>query len=740
MPVREFEVTTPLGDNDTGPVLLFRRMSVKEELGRMFEIQLDLLSLQGDISLSDLLGKGITVTLHLPAGGERYYHGLVSRFVQEGMMGRFYEYRVILRPWLWFLTRSADCRIFQNMNVPDIIKQIFAAEGFSDFRGSLQNSYNAWEYRVQYRETAFAFVSRLMEHEGIYYFFEHENGKHTLVLCDDPSAHAVTDGYASIPYYPPSPRSPRSEHLWQWEVSQEVQSVKSSLRDYDFKKPALLLESKLISPDQKSLGTGEIYDYPGYYTAPDHGNAYVNVRLQEWSTEFEQASGSGNPRGLSTGTLFSLIDFPREDQNRQYLIVAMDCSMRDNDYETGDLDESPAYICNLRAISNSKTFRSARITPKSVVRGPQTAIVVGPSGDEIYTDEHGRVKVQFFWDRLGKKDENSSCWIRVSQHGWAGDAWGMHFVPRINQEVIVDFLEGDPDQPIIIGSVYHGTNVPPYALPGNKTRSGIKTRSTKEGTPDNFNELRFEDKMGSEEIFFHAERDFVREVENNDYLAVGLDGGKRGLDGKGVGDQTITLFNNQTLTVGKKIDSDAPPDGSQTIEIWKNQTVTIGSGKADSQDGSQTVQIFKNQTLTVGSGKSDCGDGSQTVSVFKDQNVTIGNNMVLKIGDSKAADGSQTIDIWKARTVTLKTGDDSLTVTQGNQKVTISAGASSLEAMQSITLKVGSNSIKIAPDGITIKGTLVTIQAEAAFKAKAPMCDVLADGILTLKGGLLKLN
>jgi type VI secretion system secreted protein VgrG len=371
-------------------------------------------------------------------------------------------------------------------------------------------------------------------------------------------------------------------------------------------------------------------------------------------------------------------------------------------------------------MSNSQTFRPARITPKATVQGPQTAVVVGPSDHEIYTDEYGRVKVQFFWDRLGANDENSSCWIRVGQ-SWAGKTWGMIFIPRIGQEVIVDFLEGDPDQPIITGSVYNADQMPPYPLAASMTQSGLKTHSAKEGTNDNFNELRFEDKKGGEEIFLHAERDFTREVENDDVLTVGLEKGsdgnlKIGVAGKATGNQTVTVFNNQILTVGKKVGSTAPTDGSQTIEIWKNQTLAIGKGEANS------------------------GDGSQMTTIFKDQTITIGNNLSLKIGDAKSADGSQTIEIWKGRTVTLKTGDEKLTVTKGNQTVKISGGTSSLEAMQSITLKVGDNSIKIAPDGITIKGTLVTIQAQAAFKAKAPMCDVLADGILTLKGGLLKLN
>jgi type VI secretion system secreted protein VgrG len=714
---REIEVTTPLGDG----VLLFRRMTVTEELGRMFEIDLELVSQQVDIKLSDLLGQGITVKVELPAGGERYFHGLVSRFVQEGMQRNYFAYRATLRPWLWFLTRTADCKIFQTMTVPDIVKQVFGDQGFSDYDAKLNGQYTQWDYRVQYRETAFDFVSRLMEREGIYYFFKHERGKHTLILCDGPSSHATTSGYETVPYYPPSRRTPRDEHLWQWQHWQEVQPGKTVLTDYDFTRPATSLLAQLNVSRSHAHAKGEIFDYPGAYQKTADGDAYVKVRLDEWSTQYEQSEGHGDARGLSAGALFSMSGFPRDDQNREYLIVASVCSLQSNEYETATAgDAGPDFECRLRAISNAQTFRPPRITPAARVQGPQTAVVVGPSGDEIYTDEYGRIKVQFFWDRVGEKNENSSCWVRVGQ-SWAGKTWGAIFIPRIGQEVIVDFLEGDPDQPIVTGSVYNADQMPPYALAGKMTQSGIKTRSTKQGTNDNFNELRFEDKKGSEEVFFHAERNFTREVENDDVLSVGLeDDGKGklqiGLAGKASGNQTITVFNNQTLTIGKKVGSTAPGDGSQTVEIWKNQSITIGKGG------------------------SDCQDGSQKASIFKDQTVTIGNNMTLNVGDSKAADGSQTINIWKSRTVTLKSGDDSLTVTQGNQTVQIKAGASSLEAMQSILLKVGSNSIKIAPDGITIKGTLIDIQGSLGFKAKGLTADVAADAMLTLKGGIAKIN
>ncbi|HEY2250164.1 MAG TPA: type VI secretion system tip protein VgrG, partial [Planctomycetaceae bacterium] len=591
---REIELTTPLGAD----VLLFYKMTVTEELGRPFAFEMELLSKKGDIALSDVLGQGFTITITLPAGGQRYLHGLVSRFVQDGYRGDYHVYRASLRPWLWFLTRSADCRIFQTMTVPDIVKKIFGDAGFSDYEAQLNGSYTAWDYRVQYRETAFAFVSRLMEHEGIYYFFKHESGKHTLVLCDDPSSHAAVSGYETVPYFPPSKRTPRKEHINEWSVWQEVQPVKTILTDYDFTRPTASLLSQLNISRTHSQATGEIFDYPGTYQQSADGDAYVKVRLNELSTEFEQASGKGDARGLSAGALFSLSGYPRDDQNGEYLIVATRCELLDNAYETEKKsDEGLTYTCQLRAISSQQTFHTARTTPKSIVRGPQTAVVVGPSGQEIYTDQYGRIKVQFFWDRVGTNDENSSCWVRLGT-SWAGNTWGAIFIPRIGQEVIVDFLEGDPDQPIITGSMYNANQMPPYALDANKTQSGFKTRSSQGGTDTNFNELRFEDKKGSEEIFFHAERDFTREAENDDVLSVGLEKGsdgnlKIGVDGKATGNQTITILNNQTLTIGKKVGSTAPADGSQTVEIWKNQTVTIGKGASDCQDGSQTLAIFK---------------------------------------------------------------------------------------------------------------------------------------------------
>ncbi|MCY2962901.1 MAG: type VI secretion system tip protein TssI/VgrG, partial [Planctomycetota bacterium] len=436
-----------------------------------------------------------------------------------------------------------------------------------------------WEYCVQYRETAFQFVSRLMEHEGIYFYFIHEEHKHTLVLCDGIDSHGPVEGQATIFFLPPSENVVRDESVFEWATWREFQPAKAVLRDYYFETPATDLTVTLKSKLSPSQGSQEIFDYPGSFRKSGHGEHFSKIRVETWESQAEQVSLRSDARGLAAGWLFTLADHHRDDQNREYLIVASRYEIethitRSRGAATIDLD----YVSQHRVIPSATPFRPERLTVKPTVHGPQTAVIVGPQGDEIYSDKYGRVKVQFHWDRVGKLDQDSSCWIRVSQT-WAGKKWGAVFLPRIGQEVLVDFLEGDPDQPIITGAVYNADQMPPYALPDNQTKSGLKTHSTKEGTDETYNELRFEDKKGAEEIYFHAERDFLRIVENNDVLKVGL-------EVKDAGDQTIVIHNNQSITIGNK-DS---KDGSQKSVIWKDQSITIG----------------KDQTIKIGFG----GDGS----------------------------------------------------------------------------------------------------------------------------------
>ncbi len=518
---RVFAVNSSLGED----VLVFWRMTANEQLGRLFEFDLELFSEKPDIKLADVLGKNMTIRMELPhQQGTRYFNGFVTQFGFLGVHSvRYAVYRAKLSPWLWFLTRTSDCRIFQNKKVPDIIKEIFREQGFTDFEDKLSGDYREWEYCVQYRETDFNFVSRLMEQEGMYYYFTHENGKHMLVLADGYSSHGKFPRYDEVPYFPPDVHDHRRrDHLFEWFVSQQVQPGAYALNDYDFKAPRKNLRALLKQPKKHAQAEFEMYDYPGEYVEPGDGNTYSKIRLQELLAQHEIAQGRGNAAGLAVGYLFSLSQCPRDEQNREYLITSAVHRLESDEYESvpGLASAGKIYQGEITAIDSQQPYRAPRITPKPVVQGPQTAIVVGPKGEEIYTDQYGRVKCHFHWDRHDKADENSSCWIRVAQ-GWAGKKWGILYLPRIGHEVIVDFLEGDPDQPIITGRVYNGVNMPPYALPDQKTMSTFKSLSSKGG--GGFNEFRFEDKKGEEQVFLHAEKDQHNRVKKDTLEWVGQD-------------------------------------------------------------------------------------------------------------------------------------------------------------------------------------------------------------------------
>jgi len=614
---RSIEVTSPFGDDK----LLLRRMTAKEELGRPFEIHLELLSTDHSLKLADALGRAMTVTVKNDQGKKRYFSGLVGTFTQTGQHGNLAAYRANLVPWLWFLTRTADCRIFQQKTVPDIIKEVFREHGFTDFKDNLNGSYSKQEFCVQYRETDFAFISRLMEREGIYYFFEYSDGKHTLCLADDYAAHGTVSGYEKVPYYPPSNKDRRErEHIFDWSVTQSVQSGVYVLNDYDFERPNADLLAKSQMPRKHPHGKFEVYDYPGEYLVNQDGDRYAQRRIEEKQSEYERSRGAMTATGLSAGSLFQLEGYPRKDQNREYLLIRTVLEVQNNEYEVGAGDSEIVWQCHFEACDSKQPFRSARVTSVPTVQGPQTAVVVGKSGEEIWTDKYGRVKVQFHWDRYGKSDENSSCWVRVAQV-WAGKTWGAIHIPRIGQEVIVEFLDGDPDRPIVTGRVYNADEMPPYKLPDNQTQSGIKSRSTKAGDAKGFNELRFEDKKGEEQIYFHAEKDFQRVVENNDSLQVGFDKADQG-------DQTIEIYNNQEVTIGNSKSN----DGSQKITIWKDATETVKNGDHTLavEKGSRQATIQSDETLTVKNGdlNTEVKAGQATIEAAKSITLKVGQSVV----------------------------------------------------------------------------------------------------------------
>ncbi len=690
------EVTSPDRAFSDGEFVC-RQLTGTEELGRPFEYTLDLLSEDHDFSLEKLLGRSVTTSIELPDGGYRYFNGIVANATHRGAMGRYARYELQLRPWIWFLRHNADSRIFQDMTVPEIIKQVFRDREFSDFNDELTNppkgSYLKREYCAQYRESDFDFVSRLMEHEGIYYYFKHEKSKHSLVLSDSYSAHEALNSCSKIPYFPHESHERVREHIYGWFVSQEVRTGICSLNSFDFVLPTAELEAKSSNPADHPLAKMEVYDYPGTYLKKAEGEPYAQIRREELQWKHKRANGEGNVRGLAVGGLFTLEDHPRQDQNKEHLVVSADFRLVSNEYEMGATEElGEIYNCKFFAMDAKTPFRPERFTPKPVVNGPQTAIVTGPQDAEIHTDEHGRVKVQFHWDREGQNDEKSSCWIRVAQV-WAGKGWGGIFNPRVGQEVIVDFLEGEPDRPLITGRVYNGVQKTPYKLPDDQTKTTIKSHSSSKGTDENFNELRFEDKKDKEEVYFHAEREFNRVVEENDSLKIGMD---KQEDGKG--DRTVDIWNDRTVTLEK---------GNDTLQVKTgNREVTIDKGN-------QSLAILK---------------GDREISVDKgDQKLTI-------------AAGKRTTEIKGDDSLTISQGNYVTKVKMGNHTINVDAGKSSLEAKQSILLKVGQSSVKIDNTGVTIKGLKVSMEGTTKATVKGLMTEVSGDTMLTLKGGVVKIN
>jgi len=683
---RLMEIDTPLGAD----TLLFHGLHAREELGRVSEFQVDLLSQKGDIALDDILGKNVNIRVMTAKNQTRYFNGYVTRFAQRGKLGRYHRYLAVVRPWLWFLSRTADCRIFQNKTVPDILKAVFGDHGAAEFALELSQTYEPWTYCVQYRETDFNFVSRLMEHEGIYYYVRHTDGHNTLVLVDSGSAHSPCPTAETVPFLAPERMvRPDVEHISRWEFGREVQPGVFVHDDYDLERPSVELKTNKSSPRGYSPSDYEIYDYPGCYVKKPEGTRYAEVRLDEYGAQFEVGQASTNHRAITVGYLFTLDGFPRTDQNREYLIASTTYDFEFSAYEGLPKASGAESRCTLTAIPSAQQYRPRRSTPKPFVQGPQTAVVVGPSGDEIHTDKYGRVKVQFHWDRYGKRDENSSCWMRVS-HPWAGKGWGAVSIPRIGQEVIVDFLEGDPDQPIVTGRVYNAECMPPYGLPAGAVVSGIKS-DTHKGS--GYNELSMDDTPGKEKVTIHAQYDMNTTVEH---------------------DQTTTVHNNRTDQID--VDDSETVGNNQTCTVGVDQTITVGSNQSITVGANRSVTVGSNETIAIGAAQSVEIGASQTLAVGAGQTISVGAGHEMTVG------AGEQHTVGAGRETSIGAGD---TLTVGADLM-IGAGGT-------ITITNGASSITLAGGTITIKGATIKVEGSGGV-------NVDAGGNITMKGAQILEN
>ena len=764
---RQISVTTPLSDED----LMFAQMTGFDEISRCFSFELSMLSEDMNIKAEDLLGQPITVRIGKDER-ERFIHGLVAEFSLKDITDGFAHYTANLRPWLWFLSKTSDNRIFQNLSVIEIIEEIFGSYPAAKFEKRLQETYEPREYCVQYCESDLHFVQRLMEHEGIFYFFDYADGEHTLVLTDTVSKLEPNPKLDEIKFQPDKLVTfQEGDYITHWSRKASVQTGAACHTDYDFTKPAADLMSKTENLLGHELDDGEAYYYPGNHMELDRGDILSAIRIEELQSPAQRVSAEGTVNRVCSGVTFNLVDYPRKAENDEFAVLRVDYAMWDDQYSAGTDRKGEGFEVALELAPSSIPFRPERRTPKPIMRGPQTATVVGPSGEEIFTDEYARVKVQFHWDRLGGDDENSSCFVRVSSV-WAGAGWGFIQIPRIGQEVIVDFLEGDPDQPLITGRVYNASQMPPYGLPDNATQSGWKSNSSPGG--GGFNELRFEDKAGSEEVYFQAEKDHTELVKNDENRLIQHDMSERvdnistqsiGVDRfEDVGnnkettvgvDRSVAIGNNDKETVGTNRSLTVGVD--EDISIGSNSTENIGTNHTQTVGLVQTIDVGAARVDTVGAAEARTVGAAQTQSVGATRNVSVGISQSHSVGTSDSwtigtdhsvnVGANQSFQVGSNKTVQVG-GDNGLSVggacttsvAKANglsvgEDMSVSVGKKlSVEVADEITFVCGSAKFMMKKDGtITLEGKDITLDGSGKINIKA-------SGDIVMKGSKIAQN
>lgn len=611
---RLLALETPLGEDK----LLLTGLSGTEGISAPFRFDLELFTEDPSVSFEDIVGKNAAVTVFLADGVERYFHGVVWSMSYLGDTTLHSQYRAVLVPWLVMLTRHRDSRIFQNLSVQEILEKVFSRLGFADYEFKLEQTYGKREFCVQYNETDFDFVSRLLEEEGIFYFFRHEKDKHVMVMGDSPSAHEPCPHQQEAAYQTSAGGLLASDVVTSFQTAREVRSGEYTVNDYNFETPEANLLAKVdstIPESRKELG---VYEYPGNFGMLDQGERLAKIRMEAEEARYASASGASSCRAFACGCRFDLTGAPGP-MNDTYLLTAVTHHAAEGSFTSGGGPEATEYTNTFTCIPHRVPYRPAVRTMRPVIPGAQTAIVTGPKGEEIHTDKHGRVKVRFHWDRKdtpeASDDEKSSCWVRVAQI-WAGKGYGGMFVPRVGEEVVVEFLEGNPDRPLITGRVYHGLNVPPYTLPDEKTKTTIRTNSTPEA--EGFNELRFEDKKDNEQIFLRGQRNIDIWLKNDLFETVGRD-------------SHLSVQNDRLVTVEKNLQETVKGNHAETVE--GNAEVTVMGNEARKVSGTFSITCEKELTQAC---KSDCSLSSDKQITLHGKDVVIeaSTNVTLKVGGS----------------------------------------------------------------------------------------------------------
>ncbi|AHG65572.1 type VI secretion system Vgr family protein [Advenella mimigardefordensis] len=698
---------------------LFRQLQGQESLGSLFEYTVDLVAENPREDLEALLGSPLTVTVNAESA-KRHINGIITdaQFIgRESETSAYYIYRFSVRPWLWYLTQTSDCRIFQDQSAMAIIRQVLAKYPF-DVEYKLLESYRNWQYCVQFRESDFQFISRLMQMEGIYYWFRHEDGKHTLVLADDAAVHEPVAGASEIPYVSPDRLAIADfAHIKEWNPSREIKPSAYATVDFDFNKPQASLDVRRKGPSPVARDL-EIYEPIGGYAELEDGEHYARVGLQAQAAQKVRIQGRADQPLLATGATFKLKDHPEQAQNQAYLLVQTRYLLKEAPGTSSG--GAPVWEHTIQvdftAMPAAVQYRCLRTTPVPRAAGPQTAIVTGPAGEKIWTDQYGRIKVQFHWDREGQRNEQSSCWVRVSSP-WAGGGFGGVQIPRVNDEVVINFVGGFLDRPIAVGRVYNASNMPAINLPDDATQSGVKTRS-KDGGPDNANHMLFEDRPGQEKLSFGAEKDMDTHVKNNENLSVcaaqtGSHGGTTDMSVGGTDDnifkgdsvetngadhiRTITGLSNEIV------------NGPRKHRVGGSATTTMGRGLVRSVNGGLA-------TLNYNAGRSRCVDTDYSHTAISHVKRTV--------------NGSETSNVATGYFKEAKGGH--LSMKAGAVGMTANGGNAQLNAKTEIRIEAGGNQSLSNP--ATLDHTCLNHTEKHNFSFKAKLMNNSTANIATSNG------